>query len=113
MPPGRRTGANLTRQSAVAETLDPKELDPALAAYLAGDPTGAERFVTAFGSVVRDAIARFLAFRVRGRHCVEPQLHGETLEEVLPPVARRFRAALLVHCRSPSQRPRRARTHYE
>jgi len=67
MPPGRRTGANLTRQSAVAETLDPKELDPALAAYLAGDPTGAERIVTAFGSVVRDAITRFLAFRVRGR----------------------------------------------
>jgi len=41
--------------------------NPILAAYLAGDPLGAERFVTAFSGVVRDAIARFLAIRVRGR----------------------------------------------
>ena len=41
--------------------------NPVLAAYLAGEPLGAERLVTAFSGVVRDAIARFLAIRVRGR----------------------------------------------
>jgi len=55
----------------MAETNDapsePSDLDPALAAYLAGDASAAERIVAVFGAVVRDAIARFLAFRVRGR----------------------------------------------
>lgn len=43
------------------------EVDPVLAAYLAGDPTGAERIVSTFAGVVREAIGRFLAFRVRSR----------------------------------------------
>ena len=46
---------------------EPSGLDPVLAAYLAGDPTGPDRIFATFGSVVRDALTRFLAFRVRGR----------------------------------------------
>ncbi len=41
--------------------------EPLVVAYLAGDPTAAERLVVEFGGVVRDAIARFLAMRVRSR----------------------------------------------
>jgi RNA polymerase sigma-70 factor (ECF subfamily) len=41
--------------------------DAILEAYLAGEPLGSERLVAAYGSVVRDAIVRFLAVRVRGR----------------------------------------------
>jgi RNA polymerase sigma-70 factor (ECF subfamily) len=51
----------------VGEISEPRELDPVLAAYLAGDPTGPDRIFATFGSVVRDALTRFLAFRVRGR----------------------------------------------
>jgi RNA polymerase sigma factor (sigma-70 family) len=57
---------------------DPADADPALAAYLAGDPDGAERLVAAFGGVVHEAIARFLAFRVRSR----PDLADDLTHEV-------------------------------
>jgi RNA polymerase sigma factor (sigma-70 family) len=49
------------------ELQDPAGIDPVLTAYLAGDPTAPDRLVAAFESVVRDAITRFLAFRVRSR----------------------------------------------
>ena len=70
--PTRRSAAGLlsvVRPVAEPESLGggPADVDPALAAYLAGEPDGAERLVTAFGAVVRDAIGRFLALRVRGR----------------------------------------------
>ena len=71
MPPGRATPPVLTLRATMP---DPDEAavgaagtDPVLVAYLAGDPTGAERLVVAYGGVIRDAIARFLALRVRGR----------------------------------------------
>lgn len=41
--------------------------DPLLEAYLAGEPGAGERLVAEFGGIVRDAIARFLAVRMRGR----------------------------------------------
>jgi RNA polymerase sigma factor (sigma-70 family) len=43
------------------------DVDPILEACLAGEPDAAERFVTAFDPVVREAIGRFLALRARGR----------------------------------------------
>ena len=49
------------------ELHDPAAIDPVLTAYLAGDPTAPDMLVATFGSVVRDAITRFLAFRVRNR----------------------------------------------
>jgi RNA polymerase sigma-70 factor, ECF subfamily len=51
--------------------------DPVLAAYLDGDPRGAERLVAAFGAVVHDAIARFLAMRVPGRSDLADDLTHE------------------------------------
>ena len=49
------------------ESHEPVITDPVLAAYLAGDPLGPERFVAAFGGLIHDSITRFLALRVRGR----------------------------------------------
>ena len=71
MPARRSAGGVLSVVRPVAEpesqSGDPAVVDPALAAYLAGDPAGAERLVVAFGGVVREAISRFLALRVRAR----------------------------------------------
>ena len=46
---------------------DDATMEPLVAAYLAGEPTAGECLVAAYGGVVRDAIARFLAMRVRSR----------------------------------------------
>jgi RNA polymerase sigma factor (sigma-70 family) len=52
----------------VREEVRPEtDVDPVLAACLAGEPDASERFVTAFDPVVREAIGRFLALRARGR----------------------------------------------
>ena len=70
MSPGRATPVVLTLCTPMPESdLEPLEAaaDPVQAAYLGGDPTGAERLVAIFGGIVHDAIARFLALRVRGR----------------------------------------------
>lgn len=71
MTPGRAAPAVLTRRRVVADPTREAQEDvtgePLLASYLAGDPDAAERLVVAFGSLVREAIARFLAMRVRGR----------------------------------------------
>lgn len=72
MPPGRTSTTDLTRRAMTSpETRDtPREpvvADPVLAAYLAGDPDATDRLVAAYGTVVRDAITRFLAVRARGR----------------------------------------------
>lgn len=51
-------------------TLDSRDeagMDPLVRAYLAGEPAADERLVAAFAAVVRDAIVRFLAVRVRSR----------------------------------------------
>ncbi len=42
-------------------------VDPVLASYLGGEVAAADRFVATFGGVVREAIGRFLALKVRGR----------------------------------------------
>ena len=52
------------RDDAPTETVD---VDPIVAAYLAGEPDAAARFVATFDSVVREAIGRFLALRARAR----------------------------------------------
>jgi RNA polymerase sigma factor (sigma-70 family) len=71
MPPRRATVAVLTRPVLGPDVQDdariPAEVDPVLAAYLAGDVEAPERFVATFGGVVREAIGRFLALKVRGR----------------------------------------------
>ncbi len=71
MPARRATVVLLTRGPAVAErepaAAEVAAADPSLAAYLAGEPDAAEHLVERFGSVVREAIGRFLAVRVRGR----------------------------------------------
>jgi RNA polymerase sigma-70 factor (ECF subfamily) len=70
MTPGRATPVFLTRRPTVSEAQDePVEpvSDTVLAAYLAGDPAGPERLFATYGAVVREAITRFLAVRVRGR----------------------------------------------
>lgn len=71
MAPGRATSPVLTPRIPVPDpgesSARPGTDDAALAAYLGGDPLGAERLVAAHGGTVRDAIARFLALKVRGR----------------------------------------------
>src|SRR5262245_40231976 len=52
--------------------------EPALAAYLSGAPDGAEQLFAAFGDLVRDAIARFLALRLRAH----PELADDLTHEV-------------------------------
>ena len=70
--PRRRTAlAVLTRRDVMAEAGSdaqaPTDIDPVLVAYLAGHADAADRFVAEYGSVVREAIGRFLALRVRSR----------------------------------------------
>ena len=71
MPPRRATVAVLTRPGLVPDVQDQvpadADVDPVLASYLAGDAEAADRFVAAYGGVVREAIGRFLALKVRGR----------------------------------------------
>jgi hypothetical protein len=45
----------------------PADVDPVLVAYLAGQADAADRFVAEYGTVIREAIGRFLALRVRSR----------------------------------------------
>jgi RNA polymerase sigma factor (sigma-70 family) len=73
------------------EVEQPVALDPILTAYLAGDPTAAERFVVAFEGVVRDAIARFLAFRVRDRTHLTDDLIQEVFLALLRDDGRKLR----------------------
>lgn len=70
---------------------DPAEIDPALAAYLAGDADGADRLFAAFGGVVREAIARFLAFRVRSRLDLAEDLTHEVFLALLRDDGRKLR----------------------
>ncbi len=74
-----------TRQSETAE------IDPALAAYLAGDADGADRLIAVFGGVVREAIARFLAFRVRSRLDLAEDLTHEVFLALLRDDGRKLR----------------------
>lgn len=67
------------------------DVDPAVAAYLAGDASAAERIVVAFGGVVRDAIARFLALRVRGRADLVEDLTQEVFLALLRDDGRKLR----------------------
>jgi len=71
MSPRRTAPAVLTDPTGMADPTpaprDEEGAEPLIAAYLAGDPHAAERLVASFGGVVRDAIARFLAVRVRSR----------------------------------------------
>jgi RNA polymerase sigma factor (sigma-70 family) len=81
--PARRSGTSILSvvrpvPEPQSEGGSPGTTDPALAAYLAGEADGAERLFAAFGGVVREAIARFLALRVRGR----PDLADDLTHEV-------------------------------
>ncbi len=71
MTPGRAKPVILTERAPMPDpTPEPREdpgIEPLIAAYLAGEPDAGDRIVAAFGGVVRDAIGRFLAMRLRTR----------------------------------------------
>jgi RNA polymerase sigma factor (sigma-70 family) len=73
------------------EVRDPADLDPALAAYLAGEEGAAEQLVAAYGAVVRDAIGRFLAVRARGRAELADDLTHEVFLALLGDDGRKLR----------------------
>ena len=91
----RRRGSVLTPRAVMSESeLDapePAALDPVLTAYLEGDPQGAERLVAAFRGIVHDAIARFLAVRVRGRADLADDLTHEVFVALLRDDGRKLR----------------------
>ena len=94
--PARRSATDhlsVVRPVAEAESRggDPAEVDPALAAYLAGDRDGAERLVAAFGGVVREAIGRFLTLRVRGRSDLAEDLTHEVFVALFRDDGRKIR----------------------
>ncbi len=71
MPPRRATVAVLTRPvpmpDAPSQAPATADIDPVLTAFLAGAADAADHFVATYGGVVREAIGRFLALKVRGR----------------------------------------------
>jgi RNA polymerase sigma factor (sigma-70 family) len=65
--------------------------DPVVEAYLAGEPGAADRLVAEFGGIVRAAIARFLAFRMRGRTDLTEDLTHEVFVALLRDDGRKLR----------------------
>ncbi len=66
-------------------------MDPVLEAFLAGESGAAERLIEGFGVVVRDAIARFLSLRTRGRSDLAEDLTHEVFVALLRDDGRRLR----------------------
>jgi RNA polymerase sigma factor (sigma-70 family) len=94
--PLRRTGlAVLTGLGPVVDLVKQArpaaDVDPVLAAYLAGETGAADRFVAAFSGVVREAIGRFLAFKVRGRADLTDDLTHEVFLALFRDDARKLR----------------------
>jgi RNA polymerase sigma-70 factor (ECF subfamily) len=91
--PSRRTAPRVLTLVRDARPEDePGTVDePVLAAYLAGEPGSADRLVATFGTVVRDAIARFLATRRRGQVDLADDLTHEVLIALLRNDGRKLR----------------------
>ena len=94
MSSGRSRATDLTGLPIVIESGasdGAQTIDPFLRAYLAGEPGAADQLVGEFRGVVREAIARFLGFRARGRLDLADDLTHEVFLALLRDDGRKLR----------------------